>query len=145
MKQYRVSGNNLKMEMYENRHKLKIIGNNNSMKIEKNFGSVIMVGNNCCLDVIYNSGSVTNIGDSGTMKSSDFESKEQLAFDDNSDLSEDKTSSDSCVINISNDVDQYSKSVNIVCGKIMSSHNNAETHKKNKTNINVHRKYSYSK
>lgn len=85
MKQYRVLGNNLKMEMSENHHKLKIIGNNNSMKIEKKFGSVIMVGNNCCLDIVYNSESVTNIGDNGSVKSSDLTNKLKFSKDKSND------------------------------------------------------------
>ncbi|KOB67864.1 Uncharacterized protein OBRU01_12190 [Operophtera brumata] len=44
MKKYRLTGNNLQMQMLENNYRLKIVGNNNKIKIEKNFGSVIMIG-----------------------------------------------------------------------------------------------------
>lgn len=62
MKKYTVIGNNLNLEMAENKFKLKIVGVNNIMKIEKNYGNVMMIGNNCVLDVIDNKGNVEVIG-----------------------------------------------------------------------------------
>lgn len=61
MKKYRVIGNNLAMDMFENNYRLKIVGNNNSIKIKKNFGSVIMIGNNCSVDVLQNFGELQTI------------------------------------------------------------------------------------
>lgn len=67
MKKYILTGNNLKLEMHENKNRLRIIGLNNYVKIVRNEGNIEMVGQNCNVDIKENYGKVEIIGHCGSM------------------------------------------------------------------------------
>lgn len=62
MKNYILTGNNLKLELQNNKNRLKLIGKNNHIKIVRNQGKIQMVGLNGNVDVKENYGTVEIFG-----------------------------------------------------------------------------------